>query len=101
MRNHKGDNPLDILEDYENLVNEIMIDNPNRYNDQPVINNSFSEENIENEVILDESRDIEKSKFNYGQYLLEMTYQYKLTAKTVDDLNTKKLVLSFLDDLKV
>ncbi len=46
--------------------------------------------------------DLEKTKLNYGQYLLDMTYQNKFKAKTVESLNanTKKLVV-ILNNLKV
>ena len=50
-----------------------------------------------------EQDNFQKSKLLYGQYLLEMTYKYKLTSNTVDDFNsyTKKLIVSFMDNFKV
>ena len=35
----------------------------------------------------DEINDLEETQISYSQYLLEMTYQHKLSAKTVDTLN--------------
>ena len=63
------------------------------------VNDCLPPSNDESSLPLaDLENDFEKSKFLYAQYLLEMTNQYKLTAKTVDDFNTntKKLVSSFL-----
>lgn len=108
LRYHKDDNPLEMLETYQTLVNNLFESESGR--EENASNNSFhvddslSSSKDENSLPRDDKEnDFEKSKFLYAQYLLEMTYQYKLTAKTVDDFNTntKKLVISFLDDFKL
>jgi hypothetical protein len=79
-----------------NLDDDIVIDDSQRINE---IDANFE---VDNEVE-EELTDFENKKMNFAQYLLDMTYQHKLTAKTVDSLNnhTKHLFVSFINDLKV
>jgi hypothetical protein len=51
----------------------------------------------------DEINDLEETQIRYSQYLLEMTFQQKLSSKTVDTLNyhTKRLFDSSLMVFKV
>jgi hypothetical protein len=103
LRNHKQ-NPLELFDTYNIMLNNLD------FEDDLVIDDSVEEINelnenveVEEEVIEEELIDVENKKINYAQYLLEMTYQNKLTAKTVDSLNyhTKHLFVSFINDLKV
>jgi hypothetical protein len=94
-----------MLNDYQSMLKRIISDSSNSEQenvtpdaDPFLVDDQFSSENS-TEV----EQNFLKSKVLYAQYLLDMTSKYKLTKNTVDDFNrnTKKLVIAFLDNLKV
>jgi hypothetical protein len=96
---------MDLLNDYQSMLKRIISDSSNSEQenvtpdaDPFLVDDQFSSENS-TEV----EQNFLKSKVLYAQYLLDMTSKYKLTKNTVDDFNrnTKKLVIAFLDNLKV
>ena len=104
-RNHKDNNPLEIFDQYTDMVDDLIVNDLNETSVNGENNiDTISEKDRSFEYPVNfnnESRDFEKTKQSYAQFLLEITYQYKLTVHTVDSLNenTKKLVLIFLNDL--
>jgi hypothetical protein len=107
LKYHKDNNPIDLLNDYQSMLTSIISDSSKNEQenysvdaDSIIVDHQFSSEENSAEV---EQNNFLNSKYLYGQYLLEMTYKYKLTKNTVDDFNryTKKLVVTFLDNLKV
>jgi len=90
MRTHKHDSPIELYDQYRNMVNNIISDDSNDF-----------EHSFEHPV--NSNDDFENTKLSYAQFLLKITNQNQLTTKIVDILNenTKKLVLLFLNDLKV
>lgn len=100
---HKKENPLELFDTFNIMLENLNIEDDliiheaeegNQLNDECIV----LQENIEETL-----NDIENKKINYAQYLLQMTYEHKLTANTVDSLNyhTKNLFVSLINDLKV
>ena len=91
LRDHNDNNPIELYNIYKNACQN-LISNRNDSNIDVTMENTSHD-----------ASDLEKMKLTYGQFLLDMTYQNKLKANTVDSLNknTKELVISFLNNLKV
>ena len=108
-RHHQNNNPIELLNNYQSLLTSILSDDSTSIEAENVLAepmNIDNETDVTEENILTleiEQDNFQKSKLLYGQYLLEMTYKYKLTSNTVDDFNsyTKKLIVSFMDNFKV
>ena len=105
LKYHKDNNPLDVLNDYQSMLKRIISDSSN--NEQEKVTPDADPFIVDDQFSSENSTEVEqnflKSKVLYAQYLLDMTSKYKLTKNTVDDFNrnTKKLVIAFLDNLKV
>jgi hypothetical protein len=101
-RYHKNENPIELFDTYNIMFNSLNLDDDIVIDDSQRINEIDANFEVDNEVE-EELTDFENKKMNFAQYLLDMTHQHKLTAKTVDSLNnhTKHLFVSFINDLKV
>lgn len=105
IRDHKDNNPIELFDSYINMIQNLSLNgidsNVSQQQETHEIENNVLSDLEEDDVF--SSDDLEKTKLNYGQYLLDITYQNELKAKTVDSLNanTKKLVVAFLNNLKV
>jgi hypothetical protein len=104
QRIHKDENSLDLFNNYSYVTENISFDDP--IIEESVINEASHEtdnEDINYKSEEDEINDLEETQIRYSQYLLEMTFQQKLSSKTVDTLNyhTKRLFDSSLMVFKV
>jgi hypothetical protein len=107
MRTHKHDSPIELYDQYRNMVHNIISDDSNDLNEINLNQENYMDANSEEEHSFEHpvnsNDDFENTKLSYAQFLLKITYQNQLTTKIVDILNenTKKLVLLVLNDLKV
>jgi hypothetical protein len=88
QRIHKDENPFDLFNNYSYVTENMSFDDP--IIEESVINEASHKtdnEDINYKSEEDEINYLEETQISYSQYLLEMTYQHKISAKTVDKLN--------------
>jgi hypothetical protein len=77
-RQHKNENPIELFHTYNVMINSLNFDDELLIDSNPEINemnNVFEEEDASEE----EFTVFENRKMSYAQFLLELTYQHKLS----------------------